>query len=129
MCGFICIMGMDKLEREMSFPSSHVHHPLRSAMVWGCPRLLYNRESSVASCDYSKTMRTSIMAIAHKPTCLSTCFSILLFSSATSASFSSDKNWSLEIEGPSPVWYPSLSPDLGGVVSKWREGKSEDLHF
>lgn len=30
--------------------------PKGQALVWGCPRFLYNRGSSVASCDYSKTL-------------------------------------------------------------------------
>lgn len=77
--------------------------PKGQALVWGCPGFLYNRGSSVASCDYSKTLLCENRSNAKRSQThlLKHLFFHSFLSSATSASFSSDKNWSLETAGPS----------------------------
>lgn len=88
----------------MSSPASQVHHPLR-VRLW-CedgPDFSITERALLLLVIILKHyfVRTEVMAKGHKPTCLSTCFSTLLLSFATSALFSSDKNRSLETAGPS----------------------------
>lgn len=82
-------------EREMSSPASQVHHPFR-VRLW-CedgPDFFITERALLLLLIILKHyfVRTKVMAKGHKPTCSSTCFSTLLLSSATSASFSPDKN-------------------------------------